>query len=204
MTNDAEDRLRRLQLLRIKGKHGGRRPGAGAPFGNRNALRSGQYSPRYSAASLLIGILNQLYPQAMAALRAGKTPDQLPYFLAAARDVVEGWPDLSDQIATYLSRRIVTAASQGEEIVPHQLTLFRLLSRLPPRRRFDTVMNVLLFVAHHNPALADAAATRLLALFTASLDAIYHPPTPDEPAPTPQSNNQTIKSDEPSAISLKP
>jgi hypothetical protein len=37
------------------------------------------------------------------------------------------------------------------------------------------------FVAHHNPTLADAAATRLLSHFTASLDAIYHPPPPDDP-----------------------
>jgi hypothetical protein len=115
----------------------------------------------------------------MAALRAGKTPDQLPYFLAAARDVVEGWPGLSDQIAGYLSRRIVSAEARREEIVPHQLALFQLLTRLPPRRHFDTVMNVLLFVAHHNPALADAAASRLLTHFTTALDAIYHPPPRD-------------------------
>ena len=49
--------------------HGGRRPGAGAPRDNTNALRSGRYSRRYARAELLLRILALASPDEMARLR---------------------------------------------------------------------------------------------------------------------------------------
>jgi hypothetical protein len=194
MTSDTSVPPHANPFLKLKGTHGGRRPGAGAPVGNTNALRTGRFSTRYSGAYLIIATLNQLHPQQMAALRAGKTRDHLAYFLAAARDVFEGCPELADQIVGHLSAHLAAAEVNGRQLVPLQRPVLRFLLKLPPRHRFENALTLLLYVAQHSPAVALKAANGLFDRFATALDFIYRQPTADPE--NPQSNNHSIKSDE--------
>ncbi|MBI2171151.1 MAG: hypothetical protein HYU30_03905 [Chloroflexi bacterium] len=98
-------------------KHGGRRPGAGAPKGNINALRHGRSSPRFQAYALNL-------------LAVPEFAELLLYMMARKGRRRTGRPPLtlSNQPAT---ERLLRAIADGELSSQESLSLIDLLSTPP-------------------------------------------------------------------------
>jgi hypothetical protein len=62
---------------RPRNTHGGRRPGAGAPRGNVNALRAGHHSPRHKDAIIFISLIPELRQRWLDLLRIAESPGRL-------------------------------------------------------------------------------------------------------------------------------
>ena len=89
---------------------GGRRPGAGAPRGNHNALKHGFYSKRVQLAALMLAASPEL--QLLLQTAAGTTPEQrISYRKACARaaNIVITDPKLAASIRQLLQTRLQTA-----------------------------------------------------------------------------------------------
>ncbi len=79
---------------------GGKRPGAGAPKGNTNALRYGRYSRQFPHAAMLVAILLELRRELDLALAQSPTiaNRRLRELIAAADQFIEVTPDLTERI----------------------------------------------------------------------------------------------------------
>ncbi len=63
---------------------GGRRPGAGAPFGNLNAVKHGKYSPRVNDGLLLMGAMPELFKLFRSLKHTDARRNRLTFFKAIA------------------------------------------------------------------------------------------------------------------------
>ena len=109
-----------------KRPHGGKRPGAGAPKGNLNALRSGAYSSRAQLAGLIL----TAYPELRAVLRseaireANQRTARRQNAVRVAYQAVMDDPDLAQTIKALvkdsLRRRLAQIQSNQTEQKPEK------------------------------------------------------------------------------------
>ena len=95
-------------VLPVKGTHGGRRPGAGAPKGNLNGLKHGLNSQRFYKAALMIAVVPELRLLFHALQRAEDRKERQRYLrlLAAARHAAEQDPDIAGAIKALVLDRL--------------------------------------------------------------------------------------------------
>ena len=161
--------------------HGGRRPGAGAPRDNTNALRSGRYSRRYARAELLLRLLDLASPNEMARLERHAGRAGPATLLEAARGVLHGWPGLPGQIVEHLWVDIAAAQYSGRRIVPYQAQIIYLLEHHPLHAQLECAFTVLGFIVGDNPDLARDAVAWPLRLLTVALQDALAPSPPARP-----------------------
>ena len=115
-----------------RSKRGGRRPGAGAPKGNLNALRNGDHSQRFTRGLLMIALL----PEVQAVLRALKAEDRRKHriefnkVMIEAIKVTEMDPVLAKTIKQVIQARIQKLHAFAEKLESksnNQPELLRLL-----------------------------------------------------------------------------
>jgi hypothetical protein len=113
---------------------GGRRPGAGAPLGNTNALTLGAYSRRYGYAVRLIAALPALnrYLNELINTPGPRALERRRRFLDATRHVIETRPRFAAELEAIiyrdLTRRDAAKLPRGEAVL-------RLLGRAPDHTR---------------------------------------------------------------------
>src|SRR5262245_44170465 len=92
---------------------GGRRPGAGAPAGNLNALTVGAYSPRFRRAVLILSVSPDLRGLLLAMLRA-KDKDRRAAFkeTIALADTASRDPKLAKTIRKTLLNKLENSRPQ--------------------------------------------------------------------------------------------
>ena len=93
---------------------GGRRPGAGAPKGNLNAVKNGLRSKRILRGMLMLALLPDVQI-ALRTLKRSSAPDYRRRFfdaLLAAYEAVRSDPDLAQSIRDLVRRRFEIAARQ--------------------------------------------------------------------------------------------
>jgi hypothetical protein len=176
--------------------HGGRRPGAGAPRGNTNALKFGVYSPRYQLARLFVTIL----PPLVAELNDAEDKDgqygrrrHAAALLADADAAIDSNPDLATRVEDCIldSRDAVRYITNGPyilELIEDQ-TYYRY--RLPAALAYAGWL-----IAHDREG---ALAARLVDLILGTLRAAQAQPRTPRPRRSrkKQSNNQTINPNPP-------
>ena len=83
---------------------GGKRPGAGAPRGNMNALRSGHYSARIRAVARGLSSIPEIRDMLLAANRRQQIARRKAERVAvkALNDLFTGFPDPNNQTLPYL------------------------------------------------------------------------------------------------------
>ena len=88
-----------------KGPRGGKRPGAGAPRGNMNALRSGHYSARIRAVARGLSSIPEIRDMLLAANRRQQIARRKAERIAvkALHDLFTGFPDPNNQTLPYLT-----------------------------------------------------------------------------------------------------
>jgi hypothetical protein len=99
-----------------KPRRGGKRPGAGAPRGNLNALKTGKRSARITRGLLVLALIPEV-AEALRNMRKMNGPDyrkQLNEALLAAHRAAELDPGLKQSIATLLLRRYNEALTQTQ------------------------------------------------------------------------------------------
>jgi len=97
---------------------GGRRPGAGAPKGNLNAVKSGRYSRAHQRAVLIIASVPELQGYLRALLRA-QTRDRdriVDGEIAVALSALAESPSLRESIKSYVSQRVRSAPPQLQNL----------------------------------------------------------------------------------------
>ncbi len=98
-----------------RSRKGGRRPGAGAPRGNMNALRTGRYSERFLRGALMIALL----PEVRLIFAALRRQDENRYrqlfyeAVAAADRAAQLDPALAESIRDLIARRIESILRRG-------------------------------------------------------------------------------------------
>ncbi len=105
---------RSKSALPIKGTHGGRRPGAGAPKGNLNGIKHGLNSERFYRAALMIAAVPELRLLFQALQAAETATERRSYrrLLAIARHAANQDADLADSIKGLVLDRLHDATSQ--------------------------------------------------------------------------------------------
>ena len=83
---------------------GGKRPGAGAPRGNLNAVKTGQYSVRLRAIARALSDVPQVRDLLMETERLQNKQQRKAQRLAlqALQDIVSGIPDVNNPLIPYL------------------------------------------------------------------------------------------------------
>ena len=83
---------------------GGNRPGAGAPRGNMNAVKTGQYSVRLRAIARALGEVPQIRDMLVETERRQNKHQRKAQRLAlqALQDIVSGIPDVNNPLIPYL------------------------------------------------------------------------------------------------------
>ena len=83
---------------------GGKRPGAGAPKGNLNAVKTGQYSVRLRAIARALSDVPQVRDLLMETERLQNKQQRKAQRLAlrALQDIVSGIPDVNNPLIPYL------------------------------------------------------------------------------------------------------
>ncbi len=127
-----EDAEETYQPPRRKSRRGGRRPGAGAPVGNLNALKSGNRSQRFLKGAILLASVPEL-KQLMIALRVAATRrsrQRTERIFAAAIAAAEADPDVAADV-----RRVVLARLRDHGApLPRALANFLEAPVVEPRR----------------------------------------------------------------------
>lgn len=146
---------------------GGKRPGAGAPRGNINALSSGRFSSRYSDASLLLKAVprlrrhvDDLYLDSDPAAR-----EVHQRYLDAAAWAIEAFPELPEQLEEHIHVYLTPRAGE----VLRGRTVLRLLEPPRDRRRpLQRALSLTLYLEKHDPVLAPILTEHLFARLTAA------------------------------------
>jgi len=96
---------------------GGKRPGAGAPKGNTNALRYGRYSRQYPDAAMLVAIIPELRHELDLAYKQSSViaNRRLRQMVDAAQQVIETTPDFAERIevAIFVRRQRLPHVDRG-------------------------------------------------------------------------------------------
>jgi hypothetical protein len=103
----------RIQPFPRRPGRGGRRPGAGAPRGNTNALKHGVYSKRLQLATLILAAVPELRVlfKAFADKSKPRTPTLRRAIADAARIVIAD-PQLAGSIRELVNKRFLEAMDQ--------------------------------------------------------------------------------------------
>ena len=97
-----------------KSAHGGRRPGAGAPKGNVNALKHGHTSPRFWAAAIMVATVPELRAmfRNFRAAEQYETRRQFYDTMALAYDAILRDPELGKSIKQMIQDRMIETMLQ--------------------------------------------------------------------------------------------
>ena len=124
--------------FRVKGTHGGRRPGAGAPKGNSNSLKHGLYSRRVYIAALMMAAVPELrlLITALAKDRAKKYHPAYRQAFVEAYRIVLADQELAKSIKALVQNRLQQHLSQVQALEPDE-EIFRAInqSRFAGQRR---------------------------------------------------------------------
>ncbi len=112
---------------------GGKRPGAGAPRGNLNALKSGAYSPRFFDGLLLFGLVPEAKPIYLALKRRDRRKYRRLLYetIAAAYHAAHDDPSLALAINDLVAGRIEAVARRAEKMKSQSVNQTR--SAPPPK-----------------------------------------------------------------------
>ncbi|HXH23014.1 MAG TPA: hypothetical protein VNN10_13385 [Dehalococcoidia bacterium] len=102
---------------------GGKRPGAGAPAGNTNALKQGAYSRRIRRATLLLLILPEVQDLLRAILRARAADSAALFreFVAVARYAASQDPKIEESIRQVIRKRVLNASPALQTLLQRYL-----------------------------------------------------------------------------------
>lgn len=114
---------------------GGKRPGAGAPKGNLNALKAGLYSRRVRRGLLMIALLPEVQDvlRALKHQPAAERYDKYRQAVLAAYQATLSDPDLAESIRSLIRQRLIAASfpffapqqklsGQSDNQKPHRTT----------------------------------------------------------------------------------
>ena len=164
---------------------GGKRPGAGAPRGNINALSSGRFSTRYSDAWLILRALPRVR-QHIDDLYAASDPDardQHRRYLEAAVWTADHFPELAEQLEEHIS---VYLTPRAAEVKGGAAILYMLEPPRDRRHPLQRALSLTIYLQAHDPVLAPILTDHLLSRYRIA-------PVLMQNSNFTQSNNQTIK-----------
>jgi hypothetical protein len=171
---------------------GGRRRGAGAPFGNVNALVSARSSRRYKLAYYFVAVLDPFREYALAngPTEAPAVRQRLQHAMDIAASILRNVPELPDLIERLLND---TLKGHAHEVSPASLqSLLAFLNR-PAETHYERLLRALDLVAwcrkYHTPTYV-VLSDYLMAFVAADPD---YQPGQETASKNPQSNNQSIK-----------
>jgi hypothetical protein len=166
-----------LETDRPKNNHGGRRPGAGAPRHNINALKLVKFSDRYKDAAALIGLIPQLRERwldlrevADAPLKDGESPwkrRRARYRMKVMLDATAEVISPSNYILGYVAE---VARERLEPPTPWRVNKYALMGlneRAAPERRIMYILSPLRMIRDDAPDLATLLFQPLLEDFEA-------------------------------------
>ena len=164
---------------------GGRRPGAGAPRGNINALSSGRFSTRYSDAWLILRALPRVR-QHIDDLYAASDPDardQHRRYLEAAVWTADHFPELAEQLEEHIS---VYLTPRAAEVNGGEAVLYMLEEPRDRRHPLQRALSLTIYLQTYDPVLAPILTDHLFSRYRLA-------PFLDLARISAQSDNQTIK-----------
>jgi hypothetical protein len=152
-------------------RRGGKRPGAGAPRGNTNALVSGRYSKGLSSAAICLPRAIPAYRDHLASVSRRDHLEGrrlLARYIVAAELAVQRTPNLADDIITaiFVHRRRAARVETGE-------VLLGIISQLDQSLTLHELLAVASWFIRRDPVIAEALITVIQPPFEAALETLY-------------------------------